>query len=127
MNYTHVVAITTLLADILVVALSGIPFSGAQSYKGYVISTFLSTTIISIMLLVLPFAIQHRQLIRVENIMDVMKLLRNSNIMDVGSGTAEMKKSDRDACFVGPGRRYGLVERTEVDGRVSLVINEEIT
>ena len=117
------VAATTVLADVLTVALAGIPFDSASSYTAYTVSTYLSAAILALMLDALAALVWRARSDPVlprapESVAAVALALCGSGLVGEVEGLAGLEQGVRDRRVEGIGRRYWGGEGVGVDGVV---------
>ena len=122
-------AFVVTLSEILTVALSGVPFSSAQSYTTYLFSTYLSVVIIVLMLIALMIVIFRRDDLVLPHqpgtMLVVLFCLCNSSMipeLDVLSAL-ETRTTNQKILDLGQTYKYGRV--TDLDGGMTYGIDYE--
>jgi uncharacterized membrane protein len=124
------ISLIALLAECLTIALSGIPFSSAHSYKAYTVSTYLCIAIIAMMLLTIPLiALRGRDLLMPrspDTIAAVLLYICGSPMLASFRGLSLLDAKTRNQRIVDMGRiyRYGLV--VGVDGQVRMGVDHAL-
>jgi hypothetical protein len=117
-----VVSFVALLAEVLIIALSGVPYSRASSYTAHNVSVHLSIGIIAVMILVLTavfFRTRRAKDVpsRAECLADTMEMISESVLSERLRGMASLSGSERDGVIGKWGSRYILRRRIESEGR----------
>lgn len=118
-------ALVALLSEVLTVALAGVPFSSAQSYNGYLVSTYLSVSIIALMLVALGLAIFRRTddlhlPYPLGSILSTMLYLCNSCMLEDFKNLSSLDTRTRNRRIVSWGKRYKLAD---LDGGVTFGVD----
>ncbi|KAF8243929.1 hypothetical protein K440DRAFT_636647 [Wilcoxina mikolae CBS 423.85] len=121
------------LLEVLVVALSRVPYSGTQTWLDANISLFLSAGILFITIVMVGVFFFRRRVIEKKmpyvpyTIAGVMGYLYAARMLDVFSGVSILGGSKRDKVIreMTRGKRYGLGWTMRVDGKKRVGIDEE--
>lgn len=121
-------AFTALLSEVLTVALAGVPFSSSQSYRGWLVSIYLSIVIIVLMLIALALAIFRRdsklQLpYPLRSIVSTMLYLCNSSMLEDFKDLSSLDMKTRNRRIVGWGKRYKYDRLADLDGGVTFGVD----
>ena len=124
------VALTTVLAEILVILLGAIPFSSGQIYLEYLVSMYWSVGILSLML-VMFFALmlwKRRAPLfprRPDTIASVISYLSDSRMLDDFEGFEYLSSSELEQRVSGLGRRYVYERQMRSDGHNRYLVDSE--
>lgn len=105
------VSFLAVLTEVLVVTLSGVPFSSAQSYTGFFVSTFLSTAIITLLLMTLPFVFLWTMLtspVQRDSIAARLSYLCGSTILASFTTLSTLDQKERDRSIESMGKLYEM-------------------
>jgi hypothetical protein len=122
------VAFIGLIAELLIVALSGLPYRPGQSHGEFLfwgISSLIILTIMIIMLIVI--ALWRRKLPHLprapESIAAVMSYVAGTSMTRDFNGLEQLKRKDRDAAIRELEKTYAYWWRREADGRIRWVVD----
>jgi hypothetical protein len=108
------VSLIAALGEVLIVTLSGVPFTNAESYLAFNISVLLSVAILGLMILVLPVLAWRFHHCRShvprppECVADTIKFLSDSETLSLFDGLSELDEKKRNAAINGLNVRWGL-------------------
>ncbi|KAF2434078.1 hypothetical protein EJ08DRAFT_22685 [Tothia fuscella] len=111
---------TTLLAEVLIVTLAGVPFSKSSSYTAFNASVDISIAIIGIMLIVLPAVVLHLRKARKgpnppDCIADTINMLSGSALVERLQGHSSLDTRERYKLIQGWGSMYAVRRRAAND------------
>jgi hypothetical protein len=123
------VAFTALLAEFLVVALSGLPYRPGQVQDEFFFCGISSLVILALMLLVIAAVNIWRRYLphlprKPDNTASVMTYVCDSKIVDDFEGAEKLKGRQRDRWIEGLGKKYEYGLRRRRDGRLRWVVDE---
>jgi hypothetical protein len=113
------IALLALLSEILTVTLSGVPFNSSESYIAYLVSTYLSVTILALMLLGLAAVLVLRNGLEVpyqmDNILSTLFYLCHSRMIQDLSDLSVLDTKTRNQRIMDMRRmfRYRKIENPE--------------
>jgi hypothetical protein len=123
---------TTLLAEVLIIALAAVPFSKETAWTAFDASVLLSTVIIAVMLVLVP-VVMVRYWKSGDNVVnapkciaEVVGMLGDKEVVRKFEGLGGMKRKERDRLVESWGARFYLRRRIgqKGDGRWSIVMGE---
>jgi len=121
------ISFIVILSDVLTVALAGIPFNSAQSYTGYVISTFLSFSIIMLIIIALLVVLFRGEVpilpYGVDSVLSVLLYLCHSEMLPAFRELNMLDIETRNKRILDMGRRYKYGRVADLDGGVSFGID----
>jgi len=125
---TAVVAFTAILAEFLVVALSGLPYRSGQVQDEFFICGVSSLIILAIMILVIAAVSFWRRTLphlprKPNNAAAVMSYLADSRMVDDFEGAEKLTSYERNQWVAEQGKRYEYSLRRRSDGRLRWVVD----
>jgi len=123
------VAVTSLLAEVLVVCLAGLPYRPGQLRGEFIFCGVTASVILVIMLVNLALFVRWRKALphlprRPDSVAAVMTYVANTNFVRDFDGLETAKTRDRDRAIENMGKRFAYGVRIEEDGRKRWVIDE---
>lgn len=125
---TFLVSFTALMAEFLVVALSGLPIRSGQATDEFFFCGISSLLILAIMILVLITVTLWRRAVphlprKPDTTAGVMTYLADSRMVQDFEGVERMSKKERDTWVEQMGRRYEYGLKARPDGKMRWVID----
>jgi hypothetical protein len=123
-------AFIAVLAEVLVIALAGVPYSPGQILLELLVCSYVSMAVLAIMVCGIVTTIIWRRkapdLPRApDTILGVMSYVANSKMLDSFEGCELLRSKDVDNRITGLGKRYGYGRFKGVDGQVKWMVDEE--
>ncbi|KAK4499456.1 hypothetical protein PRZ48_009971 [Zasmidium cellare] len=122
------ITFTTLLAEALNIVISGVPFATGQTWKQFLISSYMSLSILGIMIVVSVVVIFTRRKepkipVRPDTLIGKMYYLSGARLLDDFEGL-EGRAKERDRVLCASGKRYSFGVRMRRDGRRTWLVDE---
>ena len=125
------IALVALLSEILIVMLSGVPFSPGQIYMELLVCSYTSMAILALMVVAIIALLLRRwrgglNLPRTpDTLAAVMSYICASQMLDDFEGLECLDKGERDRRIVALKKRYEYGQRRGVDGVVRWAVDEQ--
>jgi hypothetical protein len=116
-------ALMAVLSEVLTVAISGVPFNSSQSYTAHLVSSYLSVTILVLMLIGLVWVLLRQDDLvlpyHVDRILSVLLYLCNSEMIHHVGDLSSLDTKTRNRRILNMGRTYKFGVMEHLSGRRS--------
>ncbi|KAI9742735.1 MAG: hypothetical protein M1835_003011 [Candelina submexicana] len=124
------IALVAILSEILVIMLAGVPFQSAQTWFAFLVSAYLSMTILGIMIIALVAIFWWRTSIKMPRMPDtlaaVWSYLCASFLLEDFEALEGLDEKERDKRIRSWGKRYEFGKKMGVDGVVRWAVDEDL-
>lgn len=123
-------AFTAILADALVIAIAGVPYSPGQIWMELIVCSYVSMSVLGVMIVAIIALLfwrrQSPELPRApDTILGVISYVADSNLLGDFEGMESVSKQEMDDRINGLGKRYGYGFEVGMDGQKRFMIHEE--